>query len=38
MEDEKPPLLKTWKNLYILVTVTLIVIVVLLYFFTKHFS
>ena len=38
MEDEKPPILKTWKNLYTLVIAVLVVIVVLLYFFTKHFS
>jgi len=38
MEEEKPPILKNWKNLYALVIGTLIVLIILFYFFTKHFA
>jgi len=38
MKEEKPPILKSWKNLYALVIGTLVVLIVLFYFFTKHFA
>ena len=38
MKEEKPPILKSWKNLYILVIGVLVVLIVLFYFFTKHFE
>ena len=38
MENEKPPILKIWKNLYLLVVAELIVVIILLYFFTKYYE
>jgi hypothetical protein len=38
MREEKPPILGTWKNLYALVIITLIVLIVVFYFITKTFS
>ncbi len=38
MPNEKPPILKTWKNLYAIVIGTLVVLIVLFYFFTNHFA
>lgn len=38
MKEEKPPILKSWKNLYALVIAVLVVLIVLFYFFTKHFA
>ena len=38
MENEKPPILGSWKNLYLLVVAELIAVIVLLYFFTKYYE
>jgi hypothetical protein len=38
MTEEKPPILKTWKNLYALVIVVLVILMVVFYLFTKHFK
>ena len=37
-EDERPPYLKSWKNLYIALVVNLIVLIILFYFFKEYFS
>ena len=37
-EEEKPPFLNTWKSVYGLVIVTLITVILLLYFFSQHFK
>jgi hypothetical protein len=37
MPDEKPPILKTWSNLYLLVIAVLVVIILFLYAFTNFF-
>lgn len=36
--QDKPPILKTWKNVYALVIGVLVLLIVLFYFFTKHFE
>ncbi len=36
--EEKPPILKTWKNVYLLVIGTLVVIIVSLYLFTQYYK
>jgi hypothetical protein len=38
MTEEKPPILKTWKNLYALVIGVLVILIVVFYLFTKHFK
>lgn len=38
MEDEKPPILKSWRNLYLLVIGAHILVMVLLYLFTNIFK
>jgi hypothetical protein len=38
MSDEKPPIGKSWKNLYAFVISALVVLIVLFYFFGKHFG
>jgi len=38
MEDEKPPILGSWRNLYLLLAGVLVFIIVSLYFFTKYFE
>lgn len=40
MEDqqEKPPILKTWANVYIMIIAVTIALMILFYFFTKHFQ
>lgn len=38
MSNDKPPVFKTWKGWYNLLIVSLAVLVVLFYWFTKHFS
>jgi hypothetical protein len=38
MEEEKPPILNSWRNLYALVIGVLVVIIVLLYCFTQYFQ
>lgn len=35
--DEKPPILKSWRNVYILVVLVEIIVIVFLYFFTLYF-
>ncbi|HSL90003.1 MAG TPA: hypothetical protein VK870_11930 [Ignavibacteriaceae bacterium] len=37
-EDEKPPLFKSWKKLYIFVLVQLAALILLFYIFTKAFE
>ena len=37
-EDEKPPLFKSWKKLYIFVLVQLAALILLFYMFTKAFE
>ena len=36
--EEKPPILGTWTNLYLLLAGVLVVLIILFYFFTKHFE
>jgi|LakMenEpi03Aug12_release.lakeMendotaPanAssembly.Ray.scaffolds.fasta_scaffold152159_2 hypothetical protein len=38
MKEEKPPLLKTWNQLYGLVIGVLLLLIVLLYAFTQYFQ
>jgi hypothetical protein len=38
MAEERPPILKTWKNLYALVIGVLVILIVLFYLFTKYFE
>jgi len=38
MENENPPILKTWNNLYALVIAVLFIVIMLLYFFTEYFK
>jgi len=37
-DEEKPPLFSSWKRLYALVLLNLIVLIVLFYLFTKAFE
>jgi len=37
-EDEKPPILKSWRNIYIAVLANLILLIILFYLFEEHFS
>lgn len=37
-EKEKPPFLKTWKNVYLLVIAVELLIVLFLYAFTQYFK
>jgi hypothetical protein len=36
--NEKPPFLNSWRNVYALVIGTLVVLMILFYLFTKHFE
>jgi hypothetical protein len=36
--DEKPPILSSWKQIYSIVLINLIVLILLFYIFTKSFS
>lgn len=36
--EEKPPILKTWSNVYLLVIGTLVAIIISLYFFTQYYK
>ena len=36
--DEKPPILGTWLNIYLLMTGVLLVLGIVFYLFTKHFE
>jgi hypothetical protein len=35
--EEKPPVLKSWRQLYTVVFINLVVLIVLFYIFTVHF-
>ena len=37
-EDEKPPILESWKNLYLLLVGTLVVQILVYYYITLSFS
>ena len=37
-QNEPPPILKTWKNLYLLVAGTLFALMLSFYFFMRYFS
>jgi cell division protein FtsN len=37
-QEEKSPILKNWRNVYALVIGVLVLIIVLLYFFTAHYK
>jgi len=37
-EEDKSPILKSWKNVYALVIGVLICVIVFLYFFTQHYK
>ncbi len=37
-EEENPPILRTWRNVYSLVIVVEIVVILSLYFFTRYFA
>lgn len=36
--QEKPPILKTWKNVYAFVVIVLVLLIVFFYLLTKHFE
>jgi len=38
MKDEKPPILSSWKRLYIVVLLNLALLIALFYIFTKAFD
>jgi len=38
IEDEKPPIFKSWKRLYAFVLMQLTVLIILFYIFTKAFE
>jgi hypothetical protein len=38
MENEKPPILKSWRNLYLLVFIAHVLVIVMLYIFTNTFN
>jgi hypothetical protein len=37
-EEEKPPILKTWNNIYTLVFLNLVILIIFFYIFTKVFE
>lgn len=37
-ENNKPPILKSWKQLYLLVFINLVILIALFYIFTKVFE
>lgn len=37
-EEERPPVLKTWNNVYLLVFLNLVVLIIFFYIFTKVFE
>jgi len=37
-EEEKPPVLKTWNNIYSLVFLNLVILIIFFYIFTKVFE
>jgi hypothetical protein len=38
MIEEKPPILKSWQNIYALVIFVLLAVIISLYFFTGYFK
>lgn len=38
IRDEPPPILKTWKRVYIFILVYLAALIVLFYAFTRHYA
>jgi hypothetical protein len=38
LEEEKSPILKSWRNVYALVIVVLVAVIVSLYFFTQQYK
>jgi hypothetical protein len=38
MEEEKSPILGSWRNVYALVVIVLVAVIVGLYFFTENFK
>jgi len=38
IEEEKPPVLTTWKQLYAIVFLNLVLLIILFYVFTRMFS
>jgi hypothetical protein len=38
MSDDRPPFLRTWRNVYALLVIVLAVEIVLMYWLTVHFS
>ena len=37
-QEERSPILKSWRNVYALVVGVLTLIIILLYFFTEHYK
>lgn len=37
MQDEKPPFLNTWTNVYLLLVTVLVLVIIALYFITQYF-
>jgi hypothetical protein len=37
MQDEKPPFLNTWTNVYLLLVAVLVLVILALYFITQYF-
>jgi len=37
-QQDKPPIFSSWRNMYFLVFVQLLVLIALLYLFTRYFS
>jgi hypothetical protein len=37
-QEEKPPVFKTWRGWYILVAGVLLLVIILMYLFTKNFA
>jgi hypothetical protein len=38
MNEEKPPILKTWNNVYSLLIGVLVAVIIGMYFFTQYFK
>ena len=38
MPEEKPPILKTWNRVYLMVIGVLVALIIVFYFITKHFE
>ncbi|HNS11624.1 MAG TPA: hypothetical protein PKM97_03345 [Bacteroidia bacterium] len=37
-EEDKPPILRSWRNIYIAVFTNLIILIILFYLFKEHYS